>query len=217
MDFVGAYQSEYLLFMLKGFGLTLEIAVISIILSFLIGLLIAVLRYSKVPALNQLLFLWVEGIRNTPLLLIIFFAFFALPEIGLNLTKKQAAITALTVFESALIAEIIRGGLISIDRGQIEAARSSGLGYLQTLRYILLPQALRRMIPPLVSQFISLNKDTSLAMIIALPELMHSVGIVYAQNINYVFPSLLFAALLYFIVNYSMSMTARRLEKKYAV
>lgn len=217
MDFIGAYQPAYLLFMLKGFLLTLEIAAISVVLSFVIGLLIAVLRYTKLPVLTQVLFLWVEGIRNIPLLLIIFFTFFAMPEIGLNLTKTQAAIMALTIFESALISEIIRGGLVSIDRGQIEAARSSGLTFVQTLRFILLPQALRRMIPPLVSQFISLHKDTSLAVIIALPELMHSVGIVYSQNINYVFPSLLFAAMLYFVVNYSMSMYARRLEGKYAV
>ena len=89
---------------------------------------------------------------------------------------------ALTVFESAMLAEIVRGGLNSIEKGQMEAARSSGLTYVQALRTVILPQALRRMVPNLVSQFISLLKDTSLAVVIALPELLHHAKIIQAQH-----------------------------------
>src|ERR1700730_6815781 len=159
---------------MKGFLITLEVAFISIILSFLFGCLLAVVRYAKIPILAPLAASYVEIIRNLPLLLIIFFVFFALPEIGIKFSIIAASIIALTVFEASMLAEIIRSGLNSIDKGQIEAGRSSGLSYIQTLWHIVLPQALRRMVPPMVGQFISLLKDTSLTVIIALPELMHN-------------------------------------------
>ncbi|MEC2197967.1 amino acid ABC transporter permease [Bacillus subtilis] len=214
MDFIGAYSQEHLAFLWDGFLVTLYVAFISIILSFFFGLIAGTLRYAKVPVLSQLIAVLVETIRNLPLLLIIFFTFFALPEIGIKLEITAAAITALTIFESAMLSEIIRSGLKSIDKGQIEAARSSGLSYTQTLLFIVMPQALRRMVPPIVSQFISLLKDTSLAVVIALPELIHNAQIINGQSADgsYFFPIFLLAALMYFAVNYSLSLAARRLE-----
>lgn len=214
MDFIGAYSQEHLAFLWDGFLVTLYVAFISIILSFFFGLIAGTLRYAKVPVLSQLIAVLVETIRNLPLLLIIFFTFFALPEIGIKLEITAAAITALTIFESAMLSEIIRSGLKSIDKGQIEAARSSGLSYTQTLFFIVMPQALRRMVPPIVSQFISLLKDTSLAVVIALPELIHNAQIINGQSADgsYFFPIFLLAALMYFAVNYSISLAARRLE-----
>ncbi|MCY8200912.1 amino acid ABC transporter permease [Bacillus subtilis] len=214
MDFIGAYSQEHLAFLWDGFLVTLYVAFISIILSFFLGLIAGTLRYAKVPVLSQLIAVLVETIRNLPLLLIIFFTFFALPEIGIKLEITAAAITALTIFESAMLSEIIRSGLKSIDKGQIEAARSSGLSYTQTLFFIVKPQALRRMVPPIVSQFISLLKDTSLAVVIALPELIHNSQIINGQSADgsYFFPIFLLAALMYFAVNYSLSLAARRLE-----
>lgn len=123
MDFAGAYQAGNLLYMLKGFAVTLEVAFISIILSFVIGSLLGILRYSKIPVVSHIVLLVVEIIRNLPLLLIIFFVYFALPEIGIKFEIKSAAIVALTIFESAMICEIVRSGLNSIEKGQIEAAR----------------------------------------------------------------------------------------------
>ncbi|MEQ6075712.1 amino acid ABC transporter permease [Bacillus subtilis] len=214
MDFISAYSQEHLAFLWDGFLVTLYVAFISIILSFFFGLIAGTLRYAKVPVLSQLIAVLVETIRNLPLLLIIFFTFFALPEIGIKLEITAAAITALTIFESAMLSEIIRSGLKSIDKGQIEAARSSGLSYTQTLFFIVMPQALRRMVPPIVSQFISLLKDTSLAVVIALPELIHNAQIINGQSADgsYFFPIFLLAALMYFAVNYSLSLAARRLE-----
>ncbi|XJZ26619.1 amino acid ABC transporter permease [Bacillota bacterium Lsc_1132] len=216
MDFAGAYSWNHLRFLLQGFGVTLEVAFISIILSFLFGGLIGTLRYAKIPFLSKFLTVVVETIRNLPLLLIIFFTYFALPEIGLKMPVTIAAIVSLTMFESAMLSEIIRSGLNSIEKGQIEAARSSGLTYVQTLRYVILPQALRRMVPPIVSQFISLLKDTSLAVVIALPELTHNAQIIYGQKNGYVIPMILILAFMYFVVNYGLSMIARRLETKKA-
>lgn len=214
MDFIGAYSQEHLAFLWDGFLVTLYVAFISIILSFFFGLIAGTLRYAKVPVLSQLIAVLVETIRNLPLLLIIFFTFFALPEIGIKLEITAAAITALTIFESAMLSEIIRSGLKSIDKGQIEAARSSGLSYTQTLFFIVMPQALRRMVPPIVSQFISLLKDTSLAVVIALPELIHNAQIINGKSADgSYFPDLFTCEyLMYFAVNYSLSLAARRLE-----
>lgn len=212
MDFAGAYAPAHLKFLLQGFLVTLEVAFISIVLSFIFGIVIGVIRYTKIPVLSQLLAVLVETIRNLPLLLIIFFTYFALPEVGLKLDKLYAAISALVIFESAMLSEIVRSGLQSIDKGQIEAARSSGLTYGQTLWYIILPQALRRMVPPIVSQFISLLKDTSLAIVISLPELMNHAQIINGRNVNFVIPIFILVAFMYFIVNYSLSLVSRRLE-----
>ncbi|MFK9094318.1 amino acid ABC transporter permease [Bacillus salipaludis] len=216
MDIAGALSVDHLKFLADGFKVTLYIAFVSIILSFIIGVILGTLRYAKIKFLSKIVALIVETIRNMPLLLIIFFTFFALPEVGMKLSPSAAAISALTVFESAMLAEIVRSGLNSIDKGQIEAARSSGLTYIQTLMSIVMPQALRRMIPPIVSQFISLLKDTSLCVIIALPEFMHNAQIIYAQNVNYVIPIFIVVALMYFIVNYCLSLIARRLESRQA-
>ncbi|MED0738331.1 amino acid ABC transporter permease [Aneurinibacillus thermoaerophilus] len=212
MDFAGAYSWPNLRYLLEGFLVTLEVAALAILLSFVIAIIVAIIRYTKIPVLSQLLFLWVEMIRNLPLLLIIFFVYFALRDVGIKLGVFSAAVVGLTIFESAMISEVVRSGLMSVDKGQIEAARASGLTYGQALRYIILPQALRRMIPPIVSQFISLLKDTSLAIIIALPELMHNGQVIYNTNYSYVIPILLLIALLYFVVNFSLSLIARRLE-----
>lgn len=183
---------------------------------FYVQLAAGTLRYANIPIVSGIIAAIVETIRNLPLLLIIFFTFFALPEIGIKLEITAAAITALTIFESAMLSEIIRSGLQSVDKGQIEAARSSGLTYTQTLFLVVMPQALRRMVPPIVSQFISLLKDTSLAVVIALPELIHNAQILNGQSADggYFFPIFLLAALMYFAVNYSLSLAARRLEAR---
>ncbi|MGR5986279.1 amino acid ABC transporter permease [Bacillus cytotoxicus] len=212
MDFQGAYTGDHIVFLLKGLLVTLEIAIISIFLSFLIGSIVGTVRYTKIPILSQIFAVIVEIIRNLPLLLIIFFTYFALPEAGLKLEIKTATIVALTIFEATMISEIVRGGLLSIEKGQIEAGRASGLSYIQTLWYIILPQALRRMVPPLVSQFISLLKDTSLAVVISLPELMHNAQIINGQNVNYMIPTFVLVACIYFVVNYQLSILSRKLE-----
>ena len=214
MDFAGAYSPDHLKFLLDGFFVTLKIAIVSIIASFVIAAFIGIIRYTKIPILSQIFAVIVEIVRNLPLLLIIFFTFFALPEIGIEMSIEMAAIVALTIFESSMISEIIRSGLNSIEKGQIEAGRSSGLTYTQTLWHIVLPQALRRMVPPIVSQFISLLKDTSLAVVIALPELMHNAQVINAQNVNFIIPIFILAAFMYWAVNYTLSIVARKLELK---
>lgn len=212
MDFLGAYSWPNLRYLLEGFMITLQVAGLSILFSFVFGLVLGTLRYTRIPVLAKVTGLMVDMIRNLPLLFIIFFVGMVLPQTGLNISVFWAAVLGLSLFEGAMIAEIIRGGLVSVEKGQIEAARSSGLTYFQTLRHIIMPLALRRMSPPMVSQFISLLKDTSLAVSISLPELMHHVQILSGSRFDYVIPALLLASFLYFTVNYLLSLIARRLE-----
>ncbi|MFB5678289.1 amino acid ABC transporter permease [Paenibacillus terreus] len=212
MDFVGLFSGPNVKFILQGFLLTLEVGIWSIVISTIAGIIFGILRYTRIPVISQAAATIIDLIRNLPLLLIIYFLFLVLKPLGFDVDLKWSAIIGLSIFEGAMIAEVVRSGLKSVDKGQIEAARSSGLNYIQTLWHIILPQGLRRMIPPLVSQYISLMKDTSLAVIISLPELTHSAQIAGAQNQSFVVPALLFAAFLYFAVNYSMSLIARKLE-----
>ena len=213
MDFAGAYSWINIRFLLEGLLLTVQVALVASLFSFVIGAVLGLIRYLKLPVLSAIVGAIIDVVRNLPLLLIIFFTYFALPQIGIRLTIFWSAVSALTIFESAMLSEIIRGGLNSIPNGQTEAGVSTGLTYGQTLWYIIIPQALRAMVPPIVSQLVSLIKDTSLATIITLPELTHHVRIVYGQNTNYVIPMFVMMGLMYWIVCYSLSKFSKRLEK----
>ncbi|GAB6928453.1 amino acid ABC transporter permease [Paenibacillus sp. JCM 10914] len=214
MDFVGTYTWPNLRYLLTGFWITLQVAGLSIVFSFILGTVLGTVRYAKIRVLSRVLAVLIDLIRCLPLLLIIFFIGIILPQTGIRLPVFWAAVLGLTLFEGAMISEIVRSGLVSVDKGQIEAARASGLSYMQTLRHVILPLALRRMSPPMVSQFISLIKDTSLAIIIALPELMRHVKILSGSNHNFVIPALILASALYFTLNYTLSIIARRLEAR---
>lgn len=215
-NFIDAYSWVNIRFLLQGLGITIEISVASIICSFIIGTLLGIIRYTKIKYVSAIVGFIIDLIRNLPLLLIIFFTYFGLPNIGVKPEIIPAAIMALTVFESSMVAEIVRSGINSIDYAQTEGALANGLTKWQALRLIVLPQAIKNMLPALVSQFISLVKDTSLATIIVLPELMYHAQIIYGQNTNYIIPMFVALAVLYFIVCYSLSLLARYLDKHLA-
>lgn len=213
MDFIGAYSWINIRFLLEGLFLTLQVAVVSGLLSFVFGSMLGLIRYVKVPILSRFVGGVIDIVRNLPLLLIIFFTYFALPQIGIRLTIFWSAVAALTIFESAMLSEIIRGGLNGVPEGQMEAGLSTGMTYAQTMWYIVIPQALRSMVPPIVSQIVSLIKDTSLATIITLPELTHHSRIVYGQDTNYVIPMFIMMGFMYWVVCYSLSRFSKKLEK----
>lgn len=217
MEFASALSWVNIEFLLKGLLVTFQVAFFSIVISFVLGTFFGVIRYARIPVLNPFVYVYILIIRNSPLLLLIFFTFFALPQVGIKLNIISASVAALSVFTSALIAEIVRGGLQSIEKGQLEASQAQGFSYIQTLWHIVLPQALTRMIPAIVSQFITLIKDTSLTMTIGLLELVNSGKVIYAQNVNFIIPILIFIALIYFSINFSLSVISRKLEKKLSV
>ncbi|MBM7709499.1 amino acid ABC transporter permease [Enterococcus lemanii] len=217
MSFLSAYSWINIRFLLDGLLVTLQVAIVSIVLSFLIGGILGTLRFMKIPIISNIVMVIVDVIRNLPLLLIIFFTYFALPKIGIQFSIFWSAVVAMTIFESAMLSEIIRAGLVAVPKGQMEAGRSTGLSYLATLYYIIFPQSIKLMLPPLVSQFISLIRDTSLAVIISLPELTHNAKIIYAQEPTAVLPMFVAMAAIYFVVCYSLSVFSKRLERKWAV
>lgn len=213
-NFINAYSAVNLSYLLRGLWVTIEVSVVSIFFSFLIGTLLGIARYVKIKYFSAIVGFVIDLIRNLPLLLLLFFTYFALPNIGLRLSVIPASIVAMTVFESAMLAEIIRSGIGAVPVGQMEAARSNGMSYSQAMLQIILPQAFKKMIPPLVSQFISLVKDTSLATIILLPELTQHAQIIYGQNVNYTIPMFVALAVLYFIVNYALSVGSRIIDHR---
>lgn len=215
-NFIDAYSWINIRFLLEGLWITIEVSVISIIISFILGTFLGIIRYANIKYLSAIVGFIIDIIRNLPLLLIIFFTYFGLPNIGIKPEIIPTAIIALSIFESAMVAEIVRSGINSIDYGQTEGALANGLTKWQALRIIVLPQAIKNMMPALVSQFISLVKDTSLATIIVLPELMYHAQIIYGQNTNYIIPMFVALAVLYFIVCYSLSLVARYLHKHIA-
>ncbi len=215
-NFIDAYSPDNLRYLFGGLGITLLVSVISIIGSFIIGSILGVIRYVKIKYVSAIVGFIIDVIRNLPLLLILFFTYFGLPNLGVKPEIIPAAILAMTIFESMMLAEIVRSGIQAVDPGQMEGARANGLTYWQGLWHIVLPQALVKMIPAIVSQFISLVKDTSLATIILLPEMLFRSQIIYGQNTNYIIPMFVAIALLYFIVCYLLSLLARYLERRQA-
>jgi len=219
-------------FILEGFAINLEIALVSIILALILGLLLALLRLSKLKPVSIVAGTWIDVFRNLPLIfLILYFA------LGLPGSWKQAwedampgwapeafqsglvlgALLGLILYNSAVLAEIMRAGILSLPRGQGEAASALGMTYGQSLRYVILPQGLRRMVPATVSQLITLNKDTTLVSIIAITEVMRRARIVTASNFFTVVEApilqvFIFVGFLFVVVNYALSRLSRRLE-----
>ncbi|RRG10569.1 MAG: amino acid ABC transporter permease [Lactobacillus sp.] len=213
-NFIDAYSWINIRYLLQGLWVTVEVSVASIILSYIFGTILGIIRYANIKYVSAIVGFIIDLIRNLPLLLIIFFTYFGLPNLGFKPAIIEAAILAMTVFESMMIAEIVRSGIVAVDSGQMEGALSNGLSYWQGLRIVILPQAMKNMIPALVSQFISLVKDTSLATIIVLPEMMYHAQIIYGQNTNYIIPMFIALAVLYFVVCYALSLLAKYLDKR---
>jgi aspartate/glutamate/glutamine transport system permease protein len=219
-------------FILEGFLINLEIALVSMILALILGLALALLRLSRVKPVSIVAGAWIDVFRNLPLIfLILYFA------LGLPASWKQAwedampswapeafqsglvlgALMGLILYNSAVLAEIMRAGILSLPRGQGEAASALGMSYRQSLRHVILPQGLRRMVPATVSQLITLNKDTTLVSIIAITEVMRRARIVTASNFFTVVEApilqvFIFVGFLFVVVNYALSRLSRRLE-----
>jgi polar amino acid transport system permease protein len=175
-------SGKYFDWLVSGLKVTLELSSISIVLAFMLGLFIAVMRMSEVKPIRFIATAYLEFFRNTPLLVQIFFWYFGsykiLPTVvndWLNSTNFEfaAAVIALTIYTSAFIAEDIRSGILSIPKEQMEAARSAGFSFLRSMQHIILPQAIRITVPPLVNQFLNLAKNSSLAMTIGVAELTY--------------------------------------------
>lgn len=196
----------------RGALLTLYLTFLSMVFGLALGLIFGLGRNSKKKYIHLPSAMYIETFRGTPLLVQLVWFYYALPVlIGVNLTNFVAALIGLTVNNSAYLAEIFRGGIISIDKGQVEAARALGMSHFQTLWRIVLPQAMRIMIPPFVNQFAAALKLSSLASVIAVYELLHESTNLITTTFR---PLEVYTtvAVVYFILTYPMTVASRRLE-----
>ena len=213
MDLSWLFNRGTLTFLAGGLGVTLELAAISIAISFFAGVALALARLSRVRPLSFAATIYIEGMRALPVLLVIFFSYFALPRIiGAKLDPFTAGVIAMAAFTAALIAEIVRAGILAVPKGLIEAAQSQGLSGAQILRIITLPIALRQMMPALVAQYVTLLKDTSLTAVIGILELTRRGQIVFAEPPFQPIPVFALLALVYFTANFGLGQIGRRLE-----
>ncbi len=200
-----------------GLSLTLLLAVVAISASFPIGVLVGIGRTSRLPVVRLFSTAYIEGIRGIPLIaVLLWFSIFVSLLSGESMPRVARAMIGMTVFASAYVGEIMRAGIQSVPRGQVEAARAVGLSGWKTMIFIVLPQAFKNMIPALVGQFISLFKDTSLVVIIGLSDLL-GVGrslLAIADYLHDVKEVYVFALVVYFVFSYAMSAGSRALEKR---
>lgn len=198
--------------LLYGLGVTAKISAISLLCAFSIGLLTALLRLSSSVPAKVVSRLYLEISRNTPLLIQLFFLYFVMGPI-LGLDRFWAAVLALSLFEGAYASEIFRSGIVSVEKGQWEASHSLGLSYKHAYRLIVIPQAVRRVLPPLASQAISLIKDSALVSTIAVYDLTMATQILISETFL-TFELWFTAALMYFVITIILSLMVSGLEKR---
>jgi len=223
-DVLASYKKWKTGLLLVGLWITIKLSVIATIFGILIGIIGGLFRISDNPALKWLTIVYIELIRGSPLLVQIIIWYYVLGTVINDLLASYGmgripafwyGVAALACFAGAYVTEIVRAGIQSIHRGQIEASRSLGMTYIQSMRYIILPQALRRILPPLAGQFISLIKDSSLLGVIAISELLKSTREAVAASLM-PFELYFLCAILYLFITFSLSMSIQYLEKRMA-
>jgi polar amino acid transport system permease protein len=216
MDFRWDIIAEYAPFFLKGTLLTIGLSIASILIGTILGLLIGLGKMSSKKLLSLPLTWYITFFRGTPFMVQILLIHFAVVPLFLGETNAiTAAILSLSLNSAAYIAEIFRAGIQSIDRGQMEAARSLGMTHVQAMKFVILPQAFKRMIPALGNEFIVLIKDSSLAALIAAPELMYWGRAMQGQYYR-VWEPYLTAAAIYLVLTLTLSFLLTRLERRLA-
>ena len=195
-------------------GGTLRLAIPAIVLGFVLGIFVGLARLAEARFIRVPATAYVEFFRGVPLVMVIFWIWFIIPQLlRLPIPEYGVALTAFVIFEAAYFGEIVRAGVQSVPRGQVEAATALGMTTAKTMTYVILPQALKNMVPSLVTQMIVLFKDTSLASIIGYVDLTKAAQIVNNREIK-PFQLYLFIAVIYWICTYSMSRMAQRLEHR---
>lgn len=204
-------------FLLEGIWITVSVTGGALAAGLFVGLFLGMMRLSKHKTISQPALWYIELFRNTPALVQLMWVYYALPILtGLELNAVMSCTVALSLNISAYLAEIFRGGIQSIERGQVEAARSLGLSFAKTMRKVVLPQAVRRMIPPFVNETVSLIKYSSLVSILGVADLTYQANVLSTTTFRplEVFS---FIALVYLVICTSLSYSAQRIEKRLSV
>lgn len=200
---------------LGGLALTLILATTGLVVSFPLAVLMGIARTSPIRAVRLPATVIVHAVRGLPVLMLIFWAYFIVPMlVGRSVSGLTTVICALVIYELAFLGEVVRAGIEAIPKGQVEAARSLGMGYVQCMRKIVLPQALLQMTPSILSQFINLIKNTSLGYVISVNELTYSAYQVNAQLLTKPFEVYVILAATYFLLCWALGLGVNRLEKR---
>lgn len=205
---------QYLPLFFEGVKMTILLTLASVFVGLIFGLIAALMKMSKIRVLRVISTAYIEIIRGTPLLVQIFLIYFGITQVtGLNIPEFPAAVIALAINSGAYVAEIIRAGIQAVDRGQTEAAYSLGMPHAMTMRYIVIPQAIKNILPALVNEFITLIKESSVMSVIGLVELTRTSDLIRAKT-YLSFEPLLVIALFYFIMTFSLSKLMGVVEKR---
>ena len=199
-----------------GLGTTFLVSVSAMILAVAIGFVLGILRSQVSRAIDLPILAVIEFFRGIPLLVLMYFIFFGLPQLGLKTGQNEAAIAALCLYAGALGSEIVRGAIVSISGGQTEAANALGLSRVQILALVVIPQALRRMLPPFVGLFALIVESSSLSSLINVTDLLQSAHQNVERDNDIALPVYLTVLVAYFAVNYPISLVSQRLEKRLA-
>ncbi|MCI6736509.1 MAG: amino acid ABC transporter permease [Intestinibacter sp.] len=220
MDF--SVLSGYYGVFIQGAKTTIIISLVSLVIGFVLGLLICLMKMSKIKILKWPASAYVQILRGTPLFVQIFIIYFGLPQLGIQFpdigpfsSDFVSGAFALSINSSAYIAEIFRSGIQAVDKGQMEASRSLGLGYVDAMRYVIVPQAVKNVLPALANEFITLVKESSIISVIGVQELMFKAGIVRTALYR-PFEPYIMAAIMYLVMTTVLSLLVGLLEKKLA-
>lgn len=207
------FLSEYYQMYIDATITTLEVSFIALIIGLILGIIICIAKVGTIKIFKIIATIYVEIIRNTPILVQIMIIYFALPEIGIKFSPFMSAIIALSLNSAAYVSEIFRSGVNAIDKGQMEAGRSLGLSYAQTMKLIILPQAFKNSLPALGNEFISLVKESVIVYFVGVADIMFAANSI--KNATYeTFGPYLIAALIYFVITSVLSQFVKLLEKK---
>jgi His/Glu/Gln/Arg/opine family amino acid ABC transporter permease subunit len=204
---------EYRNFFFSGLKYTLLLAVLGVFFGFVLGIIVSLLRMSKWRILRFIASAWVEFLRGTPMLVQLFLIHYGLTEFGLEFTPIQSGAITLTINSSAYLAEIFRAGIQGIDRGQVEAARSLGMKQGMTMRYIVLPQALKNVLPAIGNEFITIIKESSIVSMIGVADLFFQAKSITTITYEGLTPYVIIA-IMYFILTFTLSKLLGILERR---
>lgn len=220
MDF--SFLSKYASLFLEGASVTVIISLVALFFGCIIGMLICLMKLSTFKLLKVIATTYIEILRGTPLFVQIYIIYFGLPQIGIDFPSILgissdfiAGAFALSINSGAYVAEILRSGIQSVERGQMEASRSLGLGYAATMRYVIIPQAIKNILPSLANEFITLVKESAIISVIGVREIMFTSSIVKNATYKPLEP-LIVAAIIYFILTFTLSKLVGKFEKRLA-
>ncbi len=198
-----------------GLLISIEVSLLAFVFSFTIGVIVATMRVTPIRAISAAGTAYVEFVRNVPLLVEVFFFYFGLPSIGIKLDGFWSGVCGLSIYTGAFFAEAIRSGILSVASGQLEAAQASGLSYVQAMRYVVLPQAIRVTVPPIGNTTLNMIKNSSLVSTVSVADILGTANLLGARTFAYT-ELLLGAAVLYLIITVPTTFGFNLLERRLA-